>query len=365
MLRFFFYDFVLMITSTRTEYKDPEIEFVLENLDISSFNLLPSHVYIRNITDVDITTSAAAASHTKVGTLTHVHIEALQLKLHDVSFWYKDKNSTLGPSELTGLLALQLPAKGVEVDIKVRLIPSTITGKESRSAKKHFHVIEHVAVKISEDVNISVKESNHAVLVTLFKPIMVMRLRDALEKTMTEQLRGMVEWVDGIAFDVSKRREVFEDAGLGGGSSLIAALWSELGRLERESEDELGLHATGTGVVVEHWHEGEEGEEAKAQFAVGAEPQILSGEKRGPLGVGSTSVKEQLRATGEEMDVDIGELEAVTGGRVRAAGREVLGEVKGAVREGKRQLSSFRKSVHHKSKHEKKKAGWESTAFDV
>ena len=347
-----------MITPTRTEYKDPEIEFVLENLDISSFNLLPSHVYIRNITDVDIHTSATAASHTKVGTLTHVHIEALQLRLHDVSFWFKDKNSTLGPAELTGLLALQLPAKGIEIDIKVRLIPSTVTGKESRNAKKHFHVVENVAVKISEDVNISVKESNHSVLVTLFKPVMVARLREALEKTLTEQLRGLVEWVDGIAFDVSKRREVFEDAGLGGGSSLVAALWSEVGRLQRENEDELGLRATGTGVVLEHLHEGEE---VKAQFAMGAEPQILSGEKRGPLGTGSTSVKEQLRAAGEEMEVDIGD----TGRRVRDVGDEVLGDVKGAVREGKRQLSSFRKSVHRKSKHEKKKTGWESTAFDI
>ena len=315
-------------------------------------------MYIRNITDVDIDTSATAASHTKVGTLTHVHIEALQLTLHDVSFWFKDKNSTLGPAELTGLLALQLPAKGIEVDIKVRLIPSTVTGKESRNAKKHFHVIENVAVKISEDVNISVKESNHSVLVTLFKPVMVARLREALEKTLTEQLRGMVEWVDGVAFDVSKRREVFEDAGLGGGSSLVAALWSEVGRLQRENEDELGLRATGTGVVLEHLHEGEE---VKAQFAMGAEPQILSGEKRGPLGTGSTSVKEQLRAAGEEMDVDIGD----TGRRVRDVGEDVLGEVKGAVREGKRQLSSFRKSVHRKSKHEKKKTGWESTAFDI
>ena len=37
-----------------------------------------------------------------------------------------------------------------------------------------------------------------------------------------------------------------------------------------------------------------------------------------------------------------------------------MGEVKGAVREGKR---SFRKSVHRKSKHEKK-TGWDSRAFD-
>ena len=87
----------------------------------------------------------------------------------------------MGPSELTGLLALQLPAKGIEVDIKVWLIRSTVTGKESRTAKKYFHVVEHVAVKISEDVNISVKESNHSVLVTLFKPVMVMRVCEALE----------------------------------------------------------------------------------------------------------------------------------------------------------------------------------------
>ena len=233
---------------------------------------------------------------------------------------------------------LQLPAKGVEVDIKVRLIPSTVTGKESRTVRKHFHVVEHVAFKISEDMSISVEESNHAVLVTLFKPVMVARLREALEKTLRGQLRGMVEWVDGIAFDVSKHREVFEDAGLGGDSSLVAALWNEVGRLQRESEDELRLRAMSTGVVLEHRHEGEE---EKGLFAMGAEPQILSGGKRGPLGTGSTSVKEQLRAAGEEMEVDVGKIEADTGRGVRHVGEDVLGEVKGAVREGKRQLSNL------------------------
>ena len=48
-----------------------------------------------------------------------------------------------------------------------------------------------------------------------------------------------------------KRREVFEDTGLGGGGSLMAALWSELWRLQRERTDEIGWKATGTGVVVE------------------------------------------------------------------------------------------------------------------
>ena len=36
-----------------------------------------------------------------------------------------------------------------------------------------------------------------------------------------------------VAWDVAKRREAFEDTGLDGSGSLMAALWSELGRLRR------------------------------------------------------------------------------------------------------------------------------------
>ncbi|MCQ6264038.1 DUF5923 family protein, partial [Alcanivorax sp. MM125-6] len=56
----------------RIEYKDSDIEFVCENLDVSSFHVLPSHVYIRNITDVDINTSADPFEmpRTAVGALT-------------------------------------------------------------------------------------------------------------------------------------------------------------------------------------------------------------------------------------------------------------------------------------------------------
>jgi len=88
--RFVFLFFRLIILSLclfRTEYKDDDIEFVLENLYISSFNILPSHVYIRNITvtDVDILTSSSSAPSrtTAVGTLSHVRcILAMQLFLY-------------------------------------------------------------------------------------------------------------------------------------------------------------------------------------------------------------------------------------------------------------------------------------------
>jgi hypothetical protein len=304
--------------------------------------------------------------------LTHIRIQALQLALKDVSFWYKDKAATaIGPKEITGLFGLELPEKGIDVDLKVRLIPALATGANSREAKKHFNVIEHAEVSISDDVRINVRDTNHAVLLSLFRPIMVMRLREALEKTLTEQLRAVVDYADGIAFDISKRRQVFEDTGLGAGGSLMAAIWSEIGRLERERREgpvEMDWKATGTGLVVEQKtvlktnEVGEATQVRKTQFAMGAEPQILRGEKQGPLGTGSEPIKDKLERTNaareSSMDVDVEE-------GAKQMVEEVEARAKGVMKEGQRQMAGFRQSVERKSKLEKGRPGWESAAFDL
>ena len=82
----------------------------------------------------------------------------------------------------------------------------------------------------------------------------VQKSRERGKRSRTE----IVTYFDGIAFDVSKRQQVFKDTGLGSGASLIGALWSELGRLERESREQgftTGWKATGTGIVVEQSQE--------------------------------------------------------------------------------------------------------------
>jgi hypothetical protein len=65
-----------------------------------------------------------------------------------------------------------------------------------------------------------------------------------------------------------------------------------------------------------------------------------------PLDAESTSVKEQLRAAGEQMELEFGEHNGCW------EGGEGWGE--GYCSGGERQLSSFSKSVDHKSKHENK-----------
>lgn len=326
----------------RTEYVDSEVDFVLENLNVSSLSLLPGHVYIRNITDVDITAPAGGSTHTAMGTLTHIRMQALQLTLKEVSFYYKDKVATVGPSEFTGILEFTLPTQGLDVDFKFRLIPNTPLGLKERERDQRFFKVERVDVHLAENITFEVKESNHPILATVFKPVLISRFREALEKTLEEQIRGVFDLADGIAFDVSNRAEVFEDTGLGRGAAIATAVWSEIGRLRRMEGGLLGgWKATGTGII-------KEGLPGDAKLAMGAEPQILPGEKKGPLGTHAVPIGERPEFKG-----------------IVESGATVKENIKQATREGVGKVQSFKETVRRKASEEKRSAGWNSHAFDL
>ncbi|KAI8989201.1 hypothetical protein BD414DRAFT_415141 [Trametes punicea] len=323
----------------RTEYKDDEVEFVLEDLDISTFSLLPGHAYIRNITDIDIKAPSAGQADTAVGALTRIYLQALQIQLKEVSFYYHDKTASVGPSEFTGILEFTLPPQGVDVDVVVRTIPNSPQGLQERERRSGFIDIQRVDVKISEDINLTIKQSNHQILVSVFRPIMLSRLRDALQTVLEQQIRAALQWTDAFAWDVGRRAEVFSDAGLPRGASLVAGFWSELGHLQKgEGGLFSGWKATGTGIIKD---------DKGAQFAMGAEPQVLSGEKRGPKG----NFSEPL---GEREDVQAGVEQA----------KSVAEQLKETAKDKARKVKSFKDTVSAKVEEEKARPGWQSGAFD-
>lgn len=277
-----------------------------------------------------------------MGTLTHIRMQALQLTLKEVSFYYKDKVATVGPSEFTGILEFTLPTQGLDVDFKFRLIPNTPLGLKERERDQRFFKVERVDVHLAENITFEVKESNHPILATVFKPVLISRFREALEKTLEEQIRGIFDLADGIAFDVSNRAEVFEDTGLGRGAAIAAAVWSEIGRLRRMEGGLLGgWKATGTGII-------KEGLPGDAKLAMGAEPQILPGEKKGPLGTHAVPISERPEFKG-----------------IVESGATVKENIKQATREGAGKVQSFKETVRRKASEEKRSAGWNSHAFDL
>jgi hypothetical protein len=270
----------------------------------------------------------------------------MQLFLKEVSFWYKDKAATLGPSEYTGLMEFNLPSQGVDVDIKVRLLPNTPDGLRQRERRGGFHFIERVEVKVSESIGLEVKQSNHPILLSMFKPILTMRFREALAKTLAEQIRAVLETADSVAWDIGKRSEVFSDAGLGSGSSIAAGVWSEIGRFKRMDGGSIlsGWNATGTGLVKDDLS-------GEGKLAMGAEPQIISGEKKGPLGTNSQSLAERMP------DIDSSAAKDTTSG--------VAQQATNIKQETVKQVKSFKQAVEAKSAEEKKQDGWKSKAFDL
>ena len=324
---------------------------MLENLNISSIGFLPGSVFIRNITDVEITAPSEGASSTAVGSLTHVHAKGLQLNLSQLSFYYRDLKATVGPAEFTGLAEVTLPPEGVDVDIKVRLVPNTPGGLAERAERQSFLRVDHVKVNLSDDVDVRVTKSNHPVLLTVFRPLITARLRGALQTTLSENIRRTLETADALVWDTTIRAEVFEDAGLSRGSALAAAWWSEVGRLRRTQGGLCaGLRATGSGIVRDG---------SNAKFALGAEPQVLGPEKHGPKGTLAKPLKERAREAGANVDVD------VSMERGEGVAKDVVEQAGESAKAGLRKVRDFNELVAEKQEKEKSNPGWGSSAFDV
>lgn len=322
---------------------------MLEDLDISSIGLLPGHVFMRNITDVEIATPTEGKSTAVVGALTHVHLKGLQLKLSQLSFYYHDLTATVGPKEFTGLAEITLPPEGIDVDIKVRTIPNTTAGLAERAERKRFLRIDHVVVHVSDDTDVRVTESNHPVLLTMFRPLLTARLRGALQTTLSANIQSALDGVDALIWDITARAEVFQDAGLARGPALATASWSELGRLQRTPGGLfLGWGTSGSGIVRNG---------GDVRVALGAEPQVLGPEKHGPKGTLARPLKERAHDAGVGVDVNA---EHIAG-----AGKNVVGQAKEGIKVGVRKLRTFEEKVAEKQKEEEGRAGWESSAFDL
>ena len=199
---------------------------------------------------------------------------------------------------------------------------------------------------MSDALELTITQSNHQVLAAVLRPVITARVRDTLQTVLAEHVRGALGWADGVAWDVGRRAEVFEDTGLPRGASLVAGVWSELGHLQRMGEGGLfsGWSATGTGVIKS---------DKEATFAMGAEPQVLSGEKRGPKGTFAKSAEQRAE---EAPDAN------VEGAMVDAQGiaKQAKETVKGKVRE----VKSWADTVSRKTEEERAREGWQSPAFD-
>lgn len=318
----------------RTEYKDSEVSFVVENLKVDSFHLLPGQAHIRNTTDLNVSKpSTGAETQTKFTSRTQIHFKGVQLKLNEVSFWYEDVN--LKPvKNISGLMGIDIPSEGIDVDIILGLNPQPAAKAQSPQTQHAFFTVDRVIVNLN-DPTFNIRKSNHPVLFTAFKPLVRSRLESTVENALRENITTALQTIDAIAYDTHARAGVFRDAGIPVNASYISAIWSELGHLKSQPGLFTGMKTTSVGIVKDDPRQ-------DAKFAMGAEPQIIPGEKHGPM-VGGMQEKRQQ---GAKLAKDTKE---------RATGAS---PDKGVV-------TSFADQVKMKKEQEEKTQGWRSNAFEM
>ena len=162
------------------------------------------------------------------------------------------------------------------------------------------------------------------------------RLLANLKTSLEQYIRIALESADGLAYDVHERAQVFADAARTESSlgSHVLGLTSVLGRMAREGRLSEGLRTTSVGFVKDDPN-------TQTAFAMGTAPQILHGDKRGPMATG-------IRPGGEVQRDLPGQ-----------AMRKVQGE--GVPM----QVESFTESVARKREAEKKREGWRTGAYEL
>lgn len=259
------------------------------------------------------------------------------MNLKEVSFWYHDPSLKF-PSEVSGLMNINLPPGGVDIDVDFGLLP-TLSGKQRREKKQSFHYISEVRVTLSRDTAIALKKTNHPILISTFKRTVKKKLIHRIETVLSQQIKVVLEMVDNIAWDLHQRAKAFDDTELTDtGPKYVAATFSEWRRLRKQPGLLSGWIVTTLGVIKED-------PGLDITLAFGAGPQIISGDKHGP------------RPPAPSPDEAKQDIEPATHDTKKASKHKK--KTDGA------RIKSFKQTIDAKVEEERKSGGWKSAAFDI
>lgn len=260
------------------------------------------------------------------------------ISLGDAHYTSRYNDATLKPiTEISGLLGVTIPQEGLDIDIGLTLLPQPAKKEARRESRHAFFRVENVRVRLNNP-DFTIRKSNHPILFTAFKPMVRSRIEKAIETTMERQITMAVEFIDNVLFDTYQRVGVFTDTGMPLSASYISAIWSEIGHLKQQPGLFSGLHTTSVGIVKDDPRQ-------DAKVAIGAQPQIISGDKHGPVAPGSDSQGKRDQA-------------------VRLA-QEGKGRTVGMNERVESGVRSFAEEVKIKREKELGREGWKSNAFDM
>ncbi|KAI9768228.1 MAG: hypothetical protein M1840_005058 [Geoglossum simile] len=177
----------------RTEFSDHTVDAIVENLVIESDNLMPNVLEVEN--DNHFRWGRKQIGSKRAHSVT-VSASGIQCDLRDVSYYIKKK----GFPSITdqGVVDILLGGRGLSFKMKL----STVEKK----GRQCFFKVDKVDVDVKH-FNVKLKRSNHKMLFSLFKPLLLRVLRPVVEKALEKQIKDSVRRFDSLVYQIHQDAE--------------------------------------------------------------------------------------------------------------------------------------------------------------
>lgn len=174
----------------RIEVSDPMIDLVIENLVVESDNLFPNVLEFG--TDNFWRFGRKSIKNHRENKVM-ISGSGVQMDLRDVAYYVKKKQGFPGITD-KGLMDIILAGEGFSFKINAR-------NAYKNSDSTHFIAIDNVDVAI-KSLHIKIKKSNHKMLFTIAKSLVLKVMKPAIQKAIEKQIRENFEKADAYAYDI-------------------------------------------------------------------------------------------------------------------------------------------------------------------
>jgi DNA ligase-4 len=185
---------VAYVPVPRMEYSDPQFDVVVENLVLESDNFMP------NVLEIS-TENYKRWGRKKIGNKSYysvdVKVTGIQMDLRDVSYHIKRKQGFPSITD-TGVANLLLAGDGFGFRMK-------LTSPDQKDPQSFFK-IDKVDVQLKKP-QITLVKSNHKLLFSVFKPLMLNVLRPGLQKALEKAIKDQATRLDSLMFQIKQEAD--------------------------------------------------------------------------------------------------------------------------------------------------------------
>jgi hypothetical protein len=162
------------------------VEFVIDNLTITSLSFVPDNLIITNHSEFSATRIGKTNGDVNIDASTRVRFDGLRFGAKDVSFWVRRPGAIL-LSEERGLLDFSLSGSGLSGDVSLALA-------DEEDRESYFKVIDS---KVSlKNLNIKVHDNYHYILSALFTPLLKAAIKLSLQSVLSAKIKETFEFLD-------------------------------------------------------------------------------------------------------------------------------------------------------------------------